>query len=134
MRVFVDTNHFIALLNSRDQWHEKAAIAEAVNADRSLVATEEVLIELLNFFCEQGTYARTKVAEFVRAVLLDVRTEVVFRMETNFIEAVELYESRPDKGYSLTDCISMNACRTLDINEVLTNDDHFRQEGFSILI
>ncbi len=133
-RIFVDTNHFIALLYSRDQWHEKAAKAEAANAEHSLVTTEEVLVELLNFFCEQGRFARLKVTAFVRAVLVDVRTEVVFRSETNFLEAIDLYESRPDKGYSLTDCISMNVCKSLDINDILTNDDHFRQEGFAVLL
>ena len=133
-RIFVDTNHFIALLYSRDQWHEKAAKAESANAERSLITTEEVLTEVLNFFCEQGRFARIKVTAFVHAVLVDVRTEVIYRSETNFLEALDLYESRPDKGYSLTDCISMNVCKSLGVDEVLTNDDHFRQEGFSILL
>ncbi|CAN5620538.1 PIN domain-containing protein [soil metagenome] len=133
-RVFVDTNHFVALLYSRDQWHDKAANAEAANAKRSLIATEEFLVELLNFFCEQGEFARKMVSEFVHAVLIDVRTEVIFRTETDFLEALGLYESRPDKGYGLTDCISMNVCRSLDVSEVLTNDDHFRQESFTVLL
>jgi predicted nucleic acid-binding protein len=45
----------------------------------------------------------------------------------------ELYEQRPDKGYSLTDCISMSVMRQMNINEVLTGDRHFQQEGFTIL-
>jgi predicted nucleic acid-binding protein len=44
-----------------------------------------------------------------------------------------LYEKRLDKGYSLTDCISMNTMRRLSIDTVLTNDRHFVQEGFRIL-
>ena len=52
----------------------------------------------------------------------------------SFLSGLELYESRGDKGYSLTDCISMNACRTEGIAEVLTNDRHFGQEGFTALI
>ena len=44
-----------------------------------------------------------------------------------------LYEARPDKDYSLTDCRSMVALRALGISEVLTNDHHFTQEGFTIL-
>ncbi len=44
-----------------------------------------------------------------------------------------MYEARSDKGYSLTDCRSMNALRDLGISDVLTNDHHFTQEGFSIL-
>jgi uncharacterized protein len=45
----------------------------------------------------------------------------------------ELYENRPDKGYSLTDCISMVVMRERSILEVLTADRHFQQEGFTIL-
>jgi predicted nucleic acid-binding protein len=44
-----------------------------------------------------------------------------------------LYEARPDKRYSLTDCRSMVALRALGISEVLTNDHHFTQEGFALL-
>ncbi len=117
-RIFVDTNHFIALLYSRDQWHEKAVEVETANADCPLVTTAEVLIELLNFFCEHGRFARIKVTAFVHAVLVDVRTEVIFRSETNFLEALDLNASRPDKGYSLTDCISMNVCKSLGVDEV----------------
>lgn len=40
----------------------------------------------------------------------------------------------PDKGYSLTDCISMNVMRAQGMAEVLTHDGHFAQEGFTILL
>jgi predicted nucleic acid-binding protein len=39
-----------------------------------------------------------------------------------------------DKGYSLTDCISMNVMRDRGINDVLTQDKQFAQEGFNILL
>ena len=45
-----------------------------------------------------------------------------------------LYETRPDKGYSLTDCISMTTMRQESITEVLTHDDHFTREGFGKLL
>ena len=38
------------------------------------------------------------------------------------------------KEYSLTDCISMNVMKTESINEILTNDHHFDQEGYDVLI
>jgi predicted nucleic acid-binding protein len=44
-----------------------------------------------------------------------------------------LYEARPDKGYSLTDCISMQTMRREGLTDVLTNDRHFEQEGFRAL-
>ena len=52
---------------------------------------------------------------------------------SSFLDALTLYEARPDKGYSLTDCRSMLALRALGLSEVLTHDHHFTQEGFTIL-
>jgi predicted nucleic acid-binding protein len=52
----------------------------------------------------------------------------------SFLSGLALYEARPDKEYSLTDCISMNAMRAAGITEVLTDDDHFTQEGFTKLL
>ena len=51
-----------------------------------------------------------------------------------FLEGVRFYQSRRDKNYSLTDCISMLICRRLDIREVATSDHGFEQEGFEILL
>ncbi len=51
----------------------------------------------------------------------------------SFSDGFELYQARADKGYSLTDCISMNACRERGITEILTHDVHFEQEGFRVL-
>ena len=46
---------------------------------------------------------------------------------------LELYDARPDKGYSLIDCISMHTMRAEGLTEALTNDRHFEQEGFRAL-
>jgi predicted nucleic acid-binding protein len=51
-----------------------------------------------------------------------------------FLKGLDLYESRLDKGYSLTDCISMIVLRERRITDVLTHDRHFAQEGFNILL
>jgi uncharacterized protein len=51
-----------------------------------------------------------------------------------FLDGLSLYKSRPDKGYSLTDCISMQAMHQEGITEVLTHDAHFAQEGFALLL
>jgi predicted nucleic acid-binding protein len=133
-RLFVDTLHLVALINPRDQWHSRSVEVEIATSDINIVTTEDVLIELLNFYAEHGEFKRRKVTAFVRRILLDVRAEVLYRNETAFLEALELYESRLDKGYSLTDCISMNVCRELGIKEVLTHDRHFEQEGSKVLL
>jgi predicted nucleic acid-binding protein len=59
--------------------------------------------------------------------------QVVPQNRERFIAALDLYEQRPDKEYSLTDCISMQVMKAMGITEVLTHDRHFVQEGFIIL-
>ena len=132
--LFVDALHLVALVNPKDQWHQKSVAIETATRNSDLVITEDVLTEFLNFYAEHGEFMRTKVSAFVREILLDVRVKVIARNETTFLEALELYESRLDKGYSLTDCISINICRELGITEILTHDHHFEQEGFIVLL
>ncbi len=132
--LFVDTLHLVAIVNPKDQWHQKSVEVETATRNNDLLTTEDILTEFLNFYAEHGEYMRMKVSAFVREILLDVRDKVIPLNETAFLEALELYESRLDKGYSLTDCISMNVCRNLGITEILTHDHHFQQEGFTILL
>jgi predicted nucleic acid-binding protein len=133
-RIFADTLHLVALINPRDQWHQTSVDIEIATEALDVVTTEDVLIEVLNFYAEHGEPKRRQVVGFVRDILTNVRVEVRPNTETSFLEALELYESRLDKGYSLTDCISMNVCRELGITEILTHDRHFEQEGFKILL
>ena len=61
------------------------------------------------------------------------RLQVIPQNRESFLQGFELYRHRPDKEYSLTDCISMTVMQRLKIGEVLTHDNHFKQEGFRIL-
>jgi predicted nucleic acid-binding protein len=132
--VFADTLYWIALINSRDQWHERAVSIRTTVTDSTLITTDSVLMEVANFFAEYGEIMRRKVGFAIRAILGDDQVEVVSGSRQTFIDGLMLYESRSDKGYSLTDCISMNVMRTRDIGDVLSHDSHFTQEGFRILL
>jgi uncharacterized protein len=55
---------------------------------------------------------------------------VIAQTSGTFQTGLTLYRARLDKGYSLTDCISMDAMRSEGIVDVLTSDVHFEQEGF----
>ena len=51
-----------------------------------------------------------------------------------FEKGVELYHARPDKQWSLTDCISFVVMTEEGITEALTGDHHFEQAGFTALL
>ena len=131
-RVFADTLYWIALVNPQDQWREAAREAERQEAGSLLVTTEEILNEVLTALA--GSYRRVQAASMVTAIMAGPNVTILPQSHESFVKGLAFYVSRPDKGYSMTDCISMNACRAEGITEVLTNDHHFTQEGFTILI
>ena len=96
--------------------------------------TQEVLTEVLTSFSASGESMRSKVVQMVRMLEGDPNVIVIPQSSRSFSDGVRLFEERRDKRYSLQDCISMNAMRSLGITEVLTSDHHFEQEGFKILL
>ena len=130
---FADTFWWIALGNPKDAWHARVMAWAAAHPNARFVTTEEILSELLTWFAGTGPPGRALASTMVRSALSDPSVQVLPQTSADFMAALTLYEARPDKEYSLTDCRSMIALRTLGISEVLTNDHHFSQEGFSIL-
>jgi uncharacterized protein len=91
------------------------------------------LAEFLTFFATAPEQMRRKAVTNAKRILEDPGVHVVPQSRESFLSGMALYEARPDKGYSLTDCISMNTMRKERLTEVLTNDRHFEQEGFRAL-
>jgi predicted nucleic acid-binding protein len=98
------------------------------------VTTEEVLSEFLAAVSAHVDRTRRLACRLVREILKDPGTEVVAQSHESFLAGLALYERRPDKQYSLADCISMNVMRRMRNHEVLTGDRRFAQEGFKRLL
>jgi uncharacterized protein len=133
-RIFVDTLYWIAITHRKDQWHQAAVKAGHLLGGCRLVTTEEVLIEVLNAFSAAGRVLRQEAVDLVRDLHADPIVTIHPQSHQTFLSGSALYEARPDKEYSLTDCISMETMRQEGITEVLTRDDHFAQEGFTKLL
>jgi predicted nucleic acid-binding protein len=130
---FADTFWWIAVASPRDAWHGRVLAWQVGHPNAQFVTTEEILSELLTWFAATGPAGRAHACATVRSVLGDPSTQVLAQTSAEFAAALALYEARPDKEYSLTDCRSMVALRALGLSEVLTNDHHFTQESFTIL-
>lgn len=50
------------------------------------------------------------------------------------MRGVDLFEQRPDKEWSLVDCISFGVMQDEKLTEALTGDRHFEQAGFVALL
>ncbi len=106
----------------------------AITSDGAIVTIDEVLVEALNLVAERGAYARKLASEGISSVLEDAHVIVYEQSRRTLLDGLDLYRRRADKGYSLVDCISMNTMRRFEITNILTDDHHFEQEGFTILL
>ncbi len=77
---------------------------------------------------------RTRAVDYVDDLLRQENVSVVELNDERFARGLQLYRDRPDRSYSLTDCVSMTVCQDLEISDVLTADHDFEQEGFNILL
>jgi predicted nucleic acid-binding protein len=132
MPVFADTSFWVAVINPTDQLHAKASKARRRLAGSRFITSELVLVEVLNYFA--SLRSRSLAAATIRDVVEDQNIEILSHTRDSLLNGLAFYEARPDKGYSLTDCVSMLAMRELGISEVLTHDHHFEQEGFTVLL
>jgi len=132
-RLFVDTFYLVALAHHRDQWHAEVMAFSRSLENVRLYTVDEVLVEFLTACSGSGARIRTGAARTVRQALDDGQWTVIPQSRQSLLDALDFYESRRDKAYSLTDCASMLAMRREGIAEVLTNDHHFTQEGFRVL-
>jgi uncharacterized protein len=132
-RLFADAFYWIALLHAGDQWHQRViAFTETLGAHH-LYTTDAVFDEFLATYSARESYLRQRAATTVRRLLASPEVTVIHQTRALFLEGLTLYEARPDKEYSLTDCLSMQVMRREGLTEVLTNDHHFTQEGFHLL-
>lgn len=129
--VFVDSFHFLALLNQNDPAHGRAVV-EHRRKWQSMVTTDCVLLEVGDAFCAPCDHE-----DFLAlhdALPLDRRVEIIRLNRELFERGVELFRKRPDKDWPLTDCISFLVMKDAEISAALTADQHFEQAGFQALL
>ncbi len=129
---FVDAWFFIAGINRFDSHHRAVLRLRAQLKPSSFVTHDGVLTEVLAYFSGHERGFRTVAAAVVRTALRDFET-VAAADRVLFEAGLSLYERRPDKQYSLVDCMSMELMKQRGITHILTNDHHFRQEGFNVV-
>ena len=131
-RILLDTAFVQALLNRRDQYHVKAkALLSRVQIASEIWVTEAVLVEIGNAL---ASINRNGAVDFIRSCYTTSNVKVVM-VDTPLLEkALDLYESRQDKEWGLTDCISIVVMEDQNLTLVLSTDAHFREAGFDTLL
>jgi predicted nucleic acid-binding protein len=127
MTVFLDTFALIAWVNTRDAAHP--AVKAYLNAySGSIVTTQWVLLEFADAFC-QSRFKRIAV-EAIQRIHGTPMFQVVGYEAAIYESGFDLYATRLDKNWSLTDCISFSVMSQRGLTDALTADHHFEQAGF----
>jgi predicted nucleic acid-binding protein len=132
--VFLDSAYPIALFSKRDEHHRKAweLANELRTVKPNVVTTRAVTIEIGDSLSK--VVYRQSAIEFLNALESDRNTEVVLLTETLYRDAFTLYQSRLDKAWGLTDCISFIVMQERGVTQALAADEHFEQAGFVPLL
>ena len=128
--VFADAWFYVALIHERDANHHRVVNFAGEN-ESTLVTTRWVLAEVANALSKAP--ARAQAVALLQTIESDPSTRVVKSSDSLFDHGQRLYERRPDKEWSLTDCISFVVMEQEALREALTNDHHFGQAGFVAL-
>ena len=129
--MFVDTSGWLCLYH-KDESEHRAAVELYKNA-KTRITTSYVLAEFVPL-AQVRSFPRAQNLEFTQRILDSAEIEIVWVDETLHRQAVALLRERADKNYSLCDAVSFVIMRERGINEALTTDKHFAQEGFIKLL
>ena len=133
-QAFLDTNGWIALLNSSDALHSLASLTwqDLRRRGYSILLTDWVIAETGNGLAR--TSARSRFADAVYLVRSSPQARIVTISERLFLQALDLYTTRSDKTWGLVDCASFVVMEEERVDEVFTNDRHFVQAGLTCLL
>lgn len=127
--IFVDTTAWIAVVNSRDQFHPAARdfYRQNFNPYARLVTSNLVVAEtyiLLRLDC--GSAIALKWWEMI---VDSIRIEIVYADAAITAEAFNLLRQYKDQSISLTDAVSFKIMEERRVKETFTFDSHFTKAG-----
>jgi|SRR5437899_1846398 len=121
--VFADTFYFVALLNPKDEHYDLVRRFSA-QFRRRIVSTTWVLTEVADAL--RSPPNRPLAGNLRNLVITSPFIRIVPAAQDLFDAGFDLYEARPDKEWSLTDCISFVVMQRERLTEALTADPSLR--------
>jgi predicted nucleic acid-binding protein len=129
--LFADTSYFVALCGPSDDFHARALELSAGTV-AGLITTEYVLVETGGLLLRPTD--RPAYVNLVRDLQSDPSVLIVQASQALFQAGFDLFANRPDKSWSLVDCISFVVMQKRRLKAALTADKHFTQAGFRALL
>jgi uncharacterized protein len=133
--LFVDTAGWAAWLDRSEQFHMLAvkSVNEAWDLGRILVTTNWIFAELTGLLT-RFRMPKSQQIQTLRRLRSDPSILVVPVVSSVETSAWQLWETRPDKEWSLVDCASFVVMEARKITNAMTSDHHFEQDGFIRLL
>ena len=133
--LFLDSAYAIALSSPKDEYHKQAAIlAEQIERQQMrLITTRAVVLEIGDALA-RSNYRREAI-KLLSSFEKDIDfIQIVPISERLYERGFQLYRSRQDKEWGITDCISFVVMWERGLTKALTTDRHFQQAGFQALL
>jgi len=127
----IDTSFLGALFIPNDAWHV-AARAWSRRVKPPLLTTDYILLEFADGFARVDW--RPTANRVIQAIQANPAIRIVPQSRSLFDRGLELYRSRSDKDWSLTDCLSFVVMKDEGCTQALSADHHFEQAGFRALL
>jgi predicted nucleic acid-binding protein len=129
--IFADSFYYLAIVSRDDTAHSRA-VAVSRQLKAPIVTTAWILTEVADALA--APRQRRIVSLLIDSLTTDARVTIIPPSQGLFDQGLTLYESRPDKEWSLTDCISFVVMQQMQLRDALTGDHHFEQAGFKALL
>lgn len=132
--IFVDTSAWLALSNKRDFWHKiaKDIRQEFIKKNCTFWISDYIAVEIANALSR--VQFRKIAIRLVESIVNSRKIKLIRINQELFDESWSLYKQRFDKEWGFTDCTSFTIMSKYGITTAFTNDHHFEQAGFQILM
>lgn len=131
MNVFIDTSGYFSLLDRDERNHQAARQIwqQLLDNDDVLITSNYVLIETTAL--AQNRLGMAASADFNNTIA--PLTKMVWIDAELHQAGVTALLTANRRQLSLVDCVSFEVCRRLNIRDVFAFDQHFQEQGFSLL-
>jgi len=131
--IFVDTGAWIAISDSRDQYHFKAksAFGSILSQYQQLVTTNLVIAETYTLIRYRGGYLPAM--NFLKMIKQSKQILRIYAEANMDNQAETILQRYADQDFSLTDAVSFAIMRERGIKEVFGFDHHFLIIGFVLV-
>jgi len=129
--MLLDTSGLLSLLDAREPFHQKAAGEYARAASR---VTHGYVVAELVALAGARRLPSGVVLPFVMDLIANPDIETIWPDQTLTAHAITLLLGRQGRGYSLCDAVSFVLMHARKVQESLSTDRHFEDEGFRRLL